>query len=194
MATRRDIREAFYSHLETAVGAGTASELVTANNIGEEQPESEEDYPAIVHRDDWRKIYINDGSSAPTELIRDSNGNVTTEVYETFHEGSFGVGMLDPDESHREDVYEAVRSYFEKYEERPWDESNIQADVEWVNVLDADSRDDPDAMPTIRGDRLIIRLGFSRAHTRDVDPMTTVSTDVDADNDGTTDETYTFSS
>lgn len=170
MATRRQIREAFYSHLETA-----ANGLVPAENIGQDEPESEEDHPAIVHRDDYRKVPLNDGSSAPSELVRNQDDEVVQEVYESYHEASFGVGIIDHDEQRKEDIYEAVRSYFEKYEQTPWPASDIQTDCEWVNVLDANSEDDTDASPTVRGDRLIIRLGFSRDHVRDVDPTRSVN-------------------
>lgn len=175
MATRRQIREAFYSNLETAVGSGTTNELVPADQIGQDEPESDEEHPAIVHQDDYRKVPLNDGSSAPTELIRDSNGEVVKEVYSSYHEASFGVGIIDHDEQRKEDIYEAVRSYFEKYEKRPWPASDIQTDCRYVKVLDATSDDDTDAVPTVRGDRLIIRLGFSRKHERDVDPTQTVN-------------------
>lgn len=190
MATREQIRTAFYDHIEQAVGSGTTSELVPADNISEEEPESDEDYPSIQHSDDYRKLSLNDGSSAPTDLIRDSNGNVTAEVYEKYHEASFGLSIRDYNESRRENIYETVRSYFEKYEDRPWDEADIQPDIFDVSVGDSNSEDDTDASPTVRGDRLIIRLQFTREQERDVVATTTVNTAVDADNDGTTDETY----
>lgn len=188
MATRKAIRQAFYSEVETA-----ASGHVPATNIGHEEPTSEEDFPAIVHRDDYRKIPINEASSAPTAIKRDASGNATDEVYETLHEASFALTFLDEEanEVAREDAYEAVRSHFEKFEHRPWPVSDIQTDVEWVDVLDATSDDDADAAPTVRGDVLIIRLGFTRDHDRPVDATTTVTHAVDADDDGTTDETYT---
>lgn len=170
MATRKDIREAFYSHLETAVDG-----LVDPLNIGQEEPDSEEDHPAIVHNDDYRKVPLNDGSSAPTELIRNDSGEVIEEVYESYHEASFGVAIFDHDEQRKENIYEALRSYFEKFEERPWPSSTIQSDCEWVEVLNASSTDDTSANPTVRGDRLIIRLGFARQHGHEVEPTRSVN-------------------
>lgn len=160
MATRKQVRTEFYNHLELA-----ADGLVPADNITEEEPEGEEDHPAVVHNDDYRKVPINDASSGPTEMRYDNNGDLTEVVYSTFHEASFGVAIIDHDESRKESIYEAIRSYFEKYEKRPWDESEIQADVHDVSVLDSTSEDDSDATPNVRGDRLIIRLGFERYHT-----------------------------
>lgn len=173
MATRRQIREAFYSHLETAVNG-----LVPPENIGQEEPESDVDYPAVVHRDDYRKVPLNDGSSAPTELVRNDAGEVEKEVYSSYHEASFGVAIRDHDEQRKEGIYEAIRSYFEKYEKRPWPESDIQSDCEWVNVRESNSEDNTDSSPTVRGDRLIIRLGFSRKHEHNVDPTRSVNRSV----------------
>lgn len=174
MASRRDIRQAFYDALETA-----ASGFVPADNIKQIRPETTEDLPAIVHRDDYTKIPINDGSSAPTELVRDDAGNVTQEVFETLHEASFGVTFIDSDEGRREDTYEAVRKYFERYQHAAWDSSSLHADVQWVEVLNSTSEDDTDVTPTNRGDRLIIRLGFTREHEHDVTATSTVNRTVD---------------
>jgi len=184
MATRRDIREAFYSHLES-----TVSGLVPADNIGQDEPETEEDFPAIVHNDDYRKVPLNDGSSGPTDIIYDNNGEVAELIYSSYHEASFGVAIFDTDEQRKEDIYEAVRSYFEKFEERPWPVSDIQADAEWIDVLDSTSQDDTDASPHVRGDRLIIRLGFARTHSfSDFSNIHQVDHLVDGGDDGTTDE------
>lgn len=170
MATRRDIREAFYARLESA-----ANPHVPAENITQESPGSKEELPTIVHNDDYRKIPINQGSGAPSEIEYDSNGDATAEVYETLHEASFGLGFIDHDEQRKEDSYEAVRSYFEKFETVGWDVESIHSDAEIIRVLDSHSEDDEDASPTIRGDRLIVRIQFTREHVKDIDPTTSVN-------------------
>lgn len=190
MATRKQIRSAFYSELETA-----ASSWVPADNISEESPNKPESYPAIRHRDRYRKVPINQASDAPTAVQRDASGDATAESYDTLHEAQFEVGISDSDESRREDIYEAVRSHFEKHDTSPktWPPSNIQADVEWVRVTDSNSDDDTDRMPLVRGDRLTISLVFKRRKNNTDSAIQTVDTAVDADNDGTDDVTYTFS-
>lgn len=170
MATRKQIREAFYSHLETAV-----SGYVEPSNIGEEEPETEEEHPSLVHNDDYRKIEMNQASGAPSDVLYDSNGNATTEIYKSVHEGSFGVVIEDHDEQRKESIYEALRSYFEKYEFQGWDASTVQSDIEGIRVLDANSEDDTDSSPTVRGDRIIIRIQFVREHQKDVDATTSVN-------------------
>lgn len=189
MATRKDIRQAFYNHLEIA-----SSGLVPADNISEEEPDSDENLPAIVHGDDYRKIPLNMGSGGPTHIVYDQYGDATEEVYHSVREASFGVVPLDTDESRREDIYEAVCSYFEKYEEPAWDASDIHSDVKWVRVLDANSTDQTNSTPLVRGDRLIIRLTFVRDHRKAVDAVDQMNLSVDVEDDGTVEETYTFTS
>jgi len=176
MATRRDIREGFYSHLEAA-----SDGIVPPENIGEIQPNDSEGYPAITHADDWRKIPMNDGTNAPVGLERDENDDITGQIYQKVHEGSFGVSIKHTDESERETIYEMVRSYFEKYEDKPWDETEIHEDVEWVNVLNATSDDDTDSRPVVRGDRLIIRIGFTRNKVNKTDSIDAIGQDVKTD-------------
>lgn len=188
MATREQIRQAFYSALETA-----ASGLVNPINIGQEYPESDEEYPSIVHDDSYRKVPMNQGSAAPSGQQRDGNGDATAQDFTSVHEAQFSVLVASDDESEKESVYEAVRDYFEKYEHPAWDASDIQSDVKWVRVLDSNSEDDQDRQPIARGDRLDIRLTFIRVKSKSGTAIQNGSIDVDADNDGTGDETFTFS-
>lgn len=181
MATRKQIRTAFYNALETAAG-----NYVPASNIGQTDGGDPETFPQIVHSDDYRKIPMNEGSGGHEYVETDTNGNATAVVYQTVHEASFGVVFRDTDEQRREDTYEAVRSYFEKYEHVAWDASDLHADAEWINVLDSRSEDDTDVENPIRGDRLIIRLGFTRDHKRSVDSMDTIGTTVESESYNTT--------
>lgn len=170
MATRQDIREAFYSHLETA-----ANPHVPADDISQEYPDDEENYPSIVHNDDYRKVPLNQASGAPSDIEYDSNGDAISEVYDKVREASFGVAILDYDEQRKENTYESIVDYFEKFEEPAWDASTIHSDINQIRVLDANSEDNHDSTPTTRGDRLIIRLEFTREHVKDVDPTTSVN-------------------
>lgn len=180
MASRRNIREAFYAELETA-----ASGFVPASNIGEEEPDSDEDLPAIVHSDNYRRNPMN-RSAAPTDTTTDTDGT-QEEIYSRMMQAQFSVTVVSDDESEKEDIYEAVRTHFEAYTTPVKDASSLQADAHRVEVNDATSRDDPDREPTARGDSLSINVGFQRKYIRDVDPTTTVELDVDVDDDGTID-------
>lgn len=204
MADRRDIREAAYSEMESAI---SGLSTITAADITQESPESVEDLPRIVHRDDYRKVPMNDASAGPHEVNYDQNGSAAEVVYYSMMQGQFGVTVYHDNEQEKEAIYEALRRHFEKYEHGFWDESSIQADVHEVDVLDSTSEDDEDREPVARGDRLLVRLGFKRdfravreglAGTTGyeeyddtfADSIEEVTHDIDADNDGSTDETY----
>lgn len=184
MATRRQVREAFYGELESA-----ANGLVPAGQITQEYPNSEEDFPAIVHNDSYRSVPMNNGTG-PAEVTTDSDGEQTYH-YVDLMQAQFSLLVVSQDEQEKEDIYEAVRAYFEAYTHPTKDESTIQEDVHRVEVNDATSDDTTERDPPARGDRLSINVGYKRFTDRDVTPTTEVTTNVDADNDGTTDDTYT---
>lgn len=186
MATRRQIREAFYSELETAVSAHLG-----ADDVMMEQNEQEEVLPRVVHDDNYRKVPMNQGSAAPTRVARDGNGDATEEFFTTMHEAVFSVLVVSDDEQVKEDIYEDLRTYFEKFEHPAWDASSIQSDVAWVRVVDSNSEDDVDHEPIGRGDRLEIGLTFQRDLGKTDTAIQSVQHNVDADNDGNTDATFT---
>lgn len=193
MATRRELREAFYADLESAVPASGNSGHVPPDQIGQEMPEADEDLPTIVHNDMYRPFPMNQASDAPTRVERDNSGNATADVFGEMYEAVFDVLLIFLDEDAKEDCYEAVRGYFEKFEASPsaWHPSQIQADVEWVRVDAAESEDDESSEPKRFGDRLRIRLFFQREFVKSGTDVQQVDQDVDADNDGTTDATFT---
>lgn len=158
MADRRDIREAFYGELESAVSNITD---VGPGDISQESPESDEELPAIVHNDDYRPVPINE-ISGPHAVETDANGNDAAFVFYSMMEAQFGVVVLDDDEQRKETIYEAVRRQFERYEHPWWDTTDLHPDVHDVDAQDATSDDDDDREPIVRGDRVIIRLGFKR--------------------------------
>lgn len=176
MATRRTVRETFYAVLEDAVDG-----LVAASNISQEQPESREQLPTVVHTDNYRKVPMNRGN-APTDVIRDENGDIIGEIHTSIIEAQFDVTVLSDDESEKEDIYEAVRSYFEPYTHFKSARS-LQSDIFRVEVDDSSSNDLTDRNPIGRGDTLSVRLQFERHYTKDVTPVDTVDQSVDTDGD-----------
>lgn len=174
MATRRDVREAFYAALETAVDG-----LVPASNVSQEHPNSEEDLPAVVHNDNYRKVPMNRGAS-PTDIETDSDGNVTALVFTTMMQAQFNVTVLSDDESEKEDIYEAVRTHFEPYTHFK-DTSQLQADVHRVEVEDVSSDDLTERDPTARADTLTINLGFERFYAQSVDHIDSIDQSIDVE-------------
>jgi len=178
MATRKDIRESFYAELETA-----ADSLVAAGNISQQYPESEENLPAIVHDDAYRHVPMNN-DSAPTDVTYNDDGSVDMYHYSVTMQAQFTVLILSDSEMEKEDIYEAVRTYFEEFTLPVRDESNIHNDVHRVEVLDVNSQDDEDREPIVRGDSLTVNLGFERIYDRDVEDIEDVQQGIDV---GTTD-------
>lgn len=177
MATRKTIRETFYSELETAV-----SGLVPSDNIGQNYPETTEQLPAVVHDDAYRRVPMNTGS-APTDVTR-SGGDVQTYHYAVTMEAQFTTLILSESEMEKEDIYESLRTHFEPYSLGMADESDLHADIHRVEVLDVNSQDDEDREPAARGDSMTINIGFERIYDLDVEHIEDIQQGIDV---GTTD-------
>jgi len=163
MATRRELREAFYSHLETA-----ADGLVPADNIGQEYPNETEDLPTIIHGDNYRPVPMNTKTGAKDKNVDDVN-DIVTFIYSVHMQAQFTVVIKAASEGTKEGIYEAVRSYFEEFTLPIRDASEIQSDVWRVEVLDAASRDDEDREPVSRGDALTVNVNYERLYESDED-------------------------
>lgn len=183
MATREAVREAFYDELEIAVNG-----LLSDDDITQQYPDSEEELPKIVHNDNYRKIPMN-AHTGPTQVERDVVGE-QAYIYPTLMEAQFTVIVVAADEGVKEQLYEAVRSYFEDYEKPIKDESSIQTDVFDVDVGDVSSQDSEERDPPSRGDSMRISVSYQRLGKRDVTPTESVDGGIDVGNDGTEDITY----
>ena len=200
MATRRDIREAFYAELDTAAGS-----LVTSENISQEEPNSEEDLPAIVHDDAYRPVPMNN-RSAPTDVTKDNAGVVQSVTFSRTMQARFTLTIQSDDEQEKEDIYEQVRSHFEDYTYSAShfpDPSEIQADMHELDVQDSNSSDLTDREPPARGDVLLVTVGYERTKVGKkesvadgsedftFDTIEEVQHNIDVGAEDTTDETYT---
>jgi len=182
MATRRDVREAFYAELASAAAGYDVT-------VTQEQPNLEEDLPALKHNDLYREVTLNRGN-APTSVTTDADGE-QEYTYSSQMEAQFTLTIVAADEQKKEDLYEQVRSYFEAYTHPIKDASDLQMDVYHIEVGDSEPNDMLERSPRARADTLTVNVFFERMFTEDVDPTTDVVQNVDSDNDGTIDETYT---
>ena len=182
MATRRTIREAVYGEFESAVDG-----LVSPDNITQEQPDSTEDLPTVVHNDAYREVPMNNGQG-PTG-VQATNGRTQVHEHSKPMEAQFTVLIMSENESEKEDIYEALRTSFEQYETPVADESDIHPDIFGVEVTDVNSQDNEEREPIARGDSLTINVRFERIYERDVDPTDEVVQTIGGD--GMTDETRT---
>lgn len=183
MATRREIRSAFYDALESATDG-----LLPADSITEESPDNVEDLPTVVHSDNYRPVPMNT-NSAPVDT-RDE-GTSTVLIYSALEQARFDVTVVSVDEDEKEDIYQAIVDYFEPFEYPIKDESTLQADVSDVTTGDVNSNDQTDRDPIARGDTLRIDVQFEKFYEVEHDDVSTVNHAVDADTDGTTDNDYT---
>lgn len=184
MATRRQIREAFYSALETA-----ANGLVNASAIGQEYPNEDEELPSIVHTDNYRDVPMNTNTGIVDTIV--GTDGTEEEIYSQVMEAQFSVLVISDDEQEKEDIYEAVRTYFEEFEYPVKDATSLHSHVNTIRVRDANSEDSEERDPPARGDRLAVNVQFERFYSNGVTPLTEVQHNVDADSDGTDDITYT---
>lgn len=212
MATRRNIRDAFFSQLQTAAvgthtvdyGAeGTDTVTVESDDIGLPGAfDLEDPLPKIVYRETYRNIPYNGAGSGPHFVERDSSGDVLKEIWREYIEAQFIVEVRTDDELQKEVIYETIRGSFGKYQFRDLANpaNDLHKDVFHVEVLDAQDADSPATETPIRGETLEIRLSFHRdfyiatagtvgadgGELGTEDPIAQINREVDADLDDAT--------
>lgn len=197
MATRRQLRDAFYNELASAAvgthtvdygGGQTGTVTVEADDIGLVGSfDLEAPLPKIIYREAYRALDYNGAGAGPHVVERDVNGNVTTSIWREYMEAQFIIEVRANDELEKEIIYETIRSALGKYQFRQWPSSGIHSDVFHVIVLDAQDTDDPSAENPIRGETLEVRLHFTRDYElTGVANIAQVNREVDADTDGNT--------
>lgn len=191
MATRKTIRENFYTELKDSLNVGTGSELVAEDDIGVHFPRDLENLPYVVYTDDYRRLRFNGAGGGPHEVER-SGGQVDNEVFYEYMEAQFRVHIAESTETAKEDIYEAVRSHFQKFQFRPWDPRDVQSDMRLIEVQDSTSQDQQDVEDTIYTDVVVILITFVRKYSQSGTNITQVNLENDADLDsGTAGENYT---
>lgn len=201
MASRRDIRNAFFTELANAlVGShtvdygseGTGTVSVEADDIGLVGTfDLEDPLPKVVYREAYRKLGYNGAGAGPHFVERDQNGDVIRSVWREHIEAQFIIEFRTADELQKEVLYETARTAFGKYQFSQWPKSDIHADVRRVEVLDAQDTDDTSSETPIRGETLEVRLSFRRDYTLETDGSTVyniaqINREVDADLDDAT--------
>lgn len=202
MATRGELRDGVYSEMEAVAGtydvtdsSGAVIDTVelSAENIGLRNPEQSEKLPQIVYHEDYRRLFYNGVGSGPDMIRYEDNGDVAEEVWREYMEAQFIMDVRASDETVKEPIYESMREQFGKYQFRPWSPTDIHSDVIDVEVLDSTTVDTGDTEDVIRGDQIEVRVKFFREYTFSTDTIQEINTQVDADDDGTTDVTFTTS-
>lgn len=202
MATRGDVRDAFTAELKAVAGTydvtdadGNVIGAVTLDaddGIGLRNPESAESYPRIVYHENYRPQTYNGVGTGPDTIRHNDDGSVDAAIYKEYVVAQFIVDVRASDEKAKEPIYEALHTQFARYEQPPWDESDLHEDVIDVSVQDRNTADGDDAEQTIRGDQLEVQIEFHRNYEFSTDNIDQINFDVDADSDGTADDSYTI--
>lgn len=194
MATRVQIREAFYDELVAAAGGThsytddggqTQSITVDADDVSLVHPE-DETLPQVVYNDDYRTLTFNGVGNGPDMVEYDASGDVSKLIWREYVEAQFLIEIRTGDELAKEPIYEAVRTAFKKYNYPFAKLSSFHADARDIDVRDAQSTDTGDVEEPIRGDSLEIRVQFHRDYEVTPDVLQTVEHEVDADTDSNT--------
>lgn len=201
MADRETIRDAFYDHLQTeAAGTydvtasdGSVLHTVTldAEHVSLYNPEDEETHPQIVYDDSYRQVTYNGVGAGPNSKTYNQDGSVADERWHEYREAQFTIDVRGADELDVEPIYEAVHRAFQKFRYGPWNLSDLHSDISSIEVRSTLTSDVPEADQIIRGDQVEVVLVFKREFILTEDNIDTVDHGVDADNDGTSDDSYT---
>lgn len=200
MATRGEIRDAVTSEMKAVSGTydvedadGSVISTVTldASDIGLRNPEPIQSLPAIAYHENYRRVRYNDVGAGPDMTVYNDDGSVAHTEWREYIEGQFIIDVRAGDEVAKEPIYEALRTQFGQYQFLPWPETDLHQDVIDITVEDSTTVDTTESEDVIRGDQLEVRVTFHRSYVLDTDNITSVETAVDADLDGTDDQTYT---
>lgn len=188
MATRADIRDAFYNELVAAAegthtvtfddGATTTVE-VTADNISLISPEHIEQTPAVIYDDNYRRVSYNDVGSGPDMTVYNNDVTVDYVEWRKYIEAQFIIDVRTANDINKEPIYESIRSEFQKYEFPPWPVTDLHADVTNIDVRDARSLDVSDEEDVSRVDQIEVYVTFYRDFEYDIDNVTQVNRTTD---------------
>lgn len=204
MATRRAIKDVFYSELNGLAGNYTAdygggdTESVTldADDIGVQRSGDDSSLPSIHYLDNYRRVNWNGAGAGPVAVEYDSNDDVTRSVWREYIEAQFLVHVRGGNDVIIEPIYETVRDHFGKYQFANWSVKSLHADIIRINIEDATSipvgsSENPEAV-----ENLEVYITFQRDYEitsdGDVENIDQINHEVDSDLDtGTSGLTYT---
>lgn len=154
MATRKTIKETFLSDLEAASGS-----LVDNENVVLTDPNKVEDYPSIVYEAfDQPNPY---GGASTHNATDDANMDSGPHKFYEYIGIRFDVYVLADTESEKAEIYEALRSHFNRYNmwETPRD---FHGDCKEFEMVDGGDADDVASTDSVRGDRITFELVYKR--------------------------------
>lgn len=199
MATRADIKDAFYDRVSDLSGdytvtrgdGSTYTVTLEPDDIRLIHPEKPETLPQVVYSDNYTTLQINDAGAAADMIARDESDHVDYKEWREYVQATFIVTVRAANDLEKEPIYEEIRRSFGELSLGGWDASALHDDVIEVNVDSGQSIDTGEAEDVIRGDQFEIQITFYRSYQFEADLIEEVDTMVDADDDGTVDYIYT---
>lgn len=187
MASRQDLKETLYDQLLTLT-----SQWMTSEDVRYKDPHLETNKPPVVTYEEFEyPVWYNRGSddSADGE-IRDSNGNLTHEVYGDTNGLRFDIGVYGINEPQKEPIYQAIYTYFKKFHRWKATEE-FHHDVFKIRLTGTKDGDKKGADGTLRGDRISVKMEYVNYLEREVDEIKTVNSNLDTDDDEEVERTET---
>lgn len=200
MASRREIKDAFYDELASAVvGDHTVTyedgttETITldSSDVFVVNPDFTEQLPAVAYDREFIPRTVNQIGNAPDDYIFDSNGNLDTEQYREYRTAVFTIFVGAASEVVKEPLYEAVHTAFGKYDTAFTNTGQFHADVDDITVEDTSASDSTDNEVVIRTDTVTVNIDFYRNYDKTGDTVESVESDVNVDSVDYDDNTST---
>lgn len=202
MATRGDIRDAFYNELASLSGTytidtGTSTYDITLDesDIRLIQPSKPETLPQIVYSEDYTSVTYNGVGTAAHIREYDDNDDLSYIAWKEYVEAQFTITVRASDDLEKEPIYERVRRQFNQYQFGYWSTSDFANDVIDIDVVDARSVDTGEAESVIRGDQVDVLVTYFRRYKADPTLIETIKHNVDVGDgsfdDGSIDDVYT---
>lgn len=188
MASRRNIRNALLSELETAIGNVSGVSNLGTDDVYHANAEVDGELPVVTYKAiGSRTVDFNNGSAkAPSGYDLNNSGEVVTVYYSTYWRIQFDVRVKAPTEFDKEPIYRNILDHFEEFD--AWkDSTDFHKDCESIDVDDNRDDDDESTDDTTPGDRLSFEIVYERRISRSVDPIRTFDTKIDIGDDGTVD-------
>lgn len=200
MASRRQIKDAFYDELASAVvGSHTVTyedgttETVTLDehDVTLVNPDFTEQLPAVAYDDEFIPRTVNGVGNGPDNQVYDSNGQLQTNQFREYRTGIFTVFVGAHSDVVKEPLYEAVHKAFGKYDTSFAQTGDFHADVDRITVEDTSSTDVTDTEVTTRIDTLTVNVEFYRNYDENGDVIQSVEGDTDVSDADYNDSTST---
>lgn len=174
MATKNQIRQAFYTAL-----TGAVSGLVPSDNVKLLNQDDGENVPAVVYSVSDSPFAFNEVGAGPHEVVKQNDVVQYTEVHE-YREAQFFVYIRSDTRTEADSIEDAIHDEFGKYRSRHIAKTeDFHTDAKRIEVNEINDSGDPNAEPSFDGTVMNVFIIFKRVYTKNVVPIEEVNHDVE---------------